>query len=159
MVADLDERGDQPEGADAECGFLPGQPVVGLVGQVAQDQPVLAEFCGGAITVASIRGSSGVRKPSIGISSREASSAVVIVLAEDTPVVDRVGADVGVDLVGRLLPVGCGVWSPRSRASRAPRSAATQHMSLDEVKCRAGRGPPRCPGQVLASGQERARPA
>jgi hypothetical protein len=41
--------------------------------------------------------------------------------------------DVGVDLVGGLLPRRPRSLSPRIAASFAARSMATQHMSLDET--------------------------
>ena len=43
-LSDDRERGDQPERADQESTFLPRQAVVGLVGAVSKDEPVLAQF-------------------------------------------------------------------------------------------------------------------
>ena len=60
----------------------------------------------------------------------------LVVLGEDAALVEAVGADVGVDLVGGRLPRARRARSSsRRRARRAPRSAATQHMTFEEVKC------------------------
>ena len=46
LLADDRQRGDEPERADEERPLLAGQAVVGLVGAVAQDEPVLGQLVG-----------------------------------------------------------------------------------------------------------------
>src|SRR4051812_37863923 len=48
-LADHRERRDEPERADDERPLLAGQPVVGLVGAVAQHEPILRELVGDGV--------------------------------------------------------------------------------------------------------------
>ena len=46
QLADLDQRRDEPERADRERALLAAQPVIGLVGAVAQDEPMVGKLVG-----------------------------------------------------------------------------------------------------------------
>jgi hypothetical protein len=46
VPTDAGERRDEPERADQERPLFPGEPVVGLVGAVAENEPVLGEIGG-----------------------------------------------------------------------------------------------------------------
>ena len=136
LLADLDERRHQPERADGERAFLARQPVVGLLDAVAQHQPVDGELVGdrqhrGADPRVVGRQEAQQRHQQ----ERRVQRVGVVVLREHAALVEGVGADVGVDLVGRRSPaLGQLVLLPDA-GQRAPRSAATQHITLDEVKC------------------------
>ena len=76
-LADDGERGHEPERADEECSFLAGEPVVGLIRVIAEDEAVLGQLVGdrlygGAEALVVAR-----RNPKIAASRTEASRASV----------------------------------------------------------------------------------
>ena len=112
----------------------PDKPVVGLLDAVAQHEAVVGQLVGdGAHGGDQMRGSSGGRKPTSGMSSTDASSAVVaVVLREDAAFVDAVGA--ARRRGSRRRPparLGSALVLVASPASRAPRSTATQHIIFE----------------------------
>src|SRR6185295_6361541 len=100
------KRGHEPEGADEEGAFLPGEPVVGLVGLVAEDVAVLGELvCNRLHRLA--QGLVVVRKEAEDRSEerRGVESFRIVVLAKHTAL-GAVLDDVGVDLVRNATPLG-----------------------------------------------------
>ncbi len=73
-LADDGQRRDQPERADHERALLAGQPVVGLVGPVAQHEAVLGQLVGDREHARAQPFVVAGRKPKIAASSVEASS-------------------------------------------------------------------------------------
>ena len=104
-LADLDQRGHEPERADREGALLAGEAVVGLLDAVAQDEPVLGQLVGDrqhgrADALVIGRQEAGHHHQQHG----RVQSVCVVVLAEHAPVVERVVEDVLLDLVGGGLP-------------------------------------------------------
>ena len=84
----------------------------------------------------------------------------VVVLGEHAALVDAVGADVGVDLVGRRLPARRRS-SQSSRSARQPGAAVERdpaHQLRRGEVLAARRAPPRCRGRARASARAPPRP-
>ena len=98
-VADLRQRGDEPERADREAALLAREAVVGLLRAVAQHEPVVGQLVGhrqhGRADARVVgRQEAHQRHQQHGGVERGR----VVVLGEHAAVVERVLADVGVDL-------------------------------------------------------------
>ena len=136
-VADLDQRADEPERADRERALLASRvrrrsPRRGSAGRDRRGSARRRSrrpCCGSAR-----RRREGSGSAAAAAARRRARRLVVL----DEAVllgVDAVGEDVLADLVGRRLPAVDLALALRSRASRAPRSQASQQKTFDEVKC------------------------
>ena len=104
-LADLDQRRDEPERADRERALLAREPVVGLPHAVAQHEPVLGQLVGdrehGGADPRVVRRQEPHQRHH---QQRRIERVGVVVLDEHAAFVDAVGADVGVDFLGRGLP-------------------------------------------------------
>jgi hypothetical protein len=136
MLADFGQGRDQPERADRERALFAGKSVVGLVHLVAQHQAMLGEFVGdgqhGGADPRIIRGQEPQQRHQ---QRRRVQRGGVVVLAEHAAVVERVRADVRVYFVGGLAPGAGQVLVLVERGQPRSRSAATQHIIFEEVKC------------------------
>jgi hypothetical protein len=100
-ISPIRQGGHEPERADEERALLAGEPVVGLVGAVAQDEAVLGQLVGdrehaGAepLVVA------GEEAEDRGQQRRRIERVGRVVLAQGPASVDAVLEDVGADLLG-----------------------------------------------------------
>ena len=104
-LADLDQRRDEPERADQEASLLAGEAVVGLLDAVAEHEPVLGQLVGDRQhRVADPRVVGRQEAHQRHQQQRGVERVGLVVLDEDAALVDPVGADVGVDLVGDRAP-------------------------------------------------------
>ena len=110
----------------------PRQAVVGLLDPVAQHQAVHGQLVGDRDAPSrATRGSSGGRKRTSGISrQRGVQRGGAVVLREDAPLVDAVGADVVLDLVG-APPASARRTSNSSRIRGQPGAAVGGHPAHD----------------------------
>ena len=113
---------------------LPENPVVGLVGAVAEHESVLGQVGsdrvdGGAQSVVVGRKEAEDR----GEQHRGIERVGLVVLAQHALVGRPMGEDVGADLLSGLAPLLRERASPRISARLAARSSATQHMSFDDT--------------------------
>ena len=123
VLADLDQRRHEPERADRERALLAGEPVVGLLHAVAQHEAVDGELVGdGEHGGAHARVVGREEAEQRHEQQRRVERVGLVVLREDAALVERVGADVGVDLVGRR-PATRSASSTSSRRSREPGAA------------------------------------
>jgi hypothetical protein len=105
-LADLGERRDQPEGADRERALLTAEPVLGFRDAVAQYQFVLGELVRDRQHRRAHPRIVGRQEPDQRYEQQgRIERGGLVVLAEHTPLVGSVRADVRVNLVGRQLPV------------------------------------------------------
>ena len=105
-LTDDGESRDQPVRADQEGSFLARQAVVGLVGSVAEHEPVLGQLLLDRIDcVAQALVAAGQETEQRGQQGRGVECVGVVVLAEHTALADAVGQDVLPDLVGRRAPL------------------------------------------------------
>src|SRR3954447_15966852 len=104
-LPDLDEGGDEPERADREAPLLARQTVVGLLGLVPEDEAIDRQLVGDREDRGAdprvVRGKEADERDE---EVRRVERRRVVVLREDTTLVDAVGEDVGLDLVGGHLP-------------------------------------------------------
>ena len=161
LLADDRERGHEPERADEERPLLAGQAVVGLVGAVAQDEPVLGQLVVDrqdaraqplvvARQEAEDRGQERRRRRAR--RSRSAGAA--------RPARDAVLEDVGADLVRGRAPSRPA--APGRRGSRPAWRRGRGRPSTSASRTRsaaARRAPPRSPGRARARRAWRTRPA
>ena len=119
QLTDLDQGRHQPERADGERTLFAVQAVIGLVGAVAEDQSVLGQLVRNRhhrsphTLVARWQESDEWHQQ-----QRSVQGSRVVVLGEDAAVVEPVGQDVGLDLVGGGLPAR-GVLEVLAQASQA----------------------------------------
>ena len=106
-LADDGEGGDEPERADQERALLAGQAVVGLVGAVAQHEPLLGQLVGDRQHAGpQARVVPGQEPEDRGEQRRGVERVGLVVLAQDAAGVGAVLEDVGPDLLGRRAPLG-----------------------------------------------------
>ena len=130
LLADDRQRRHQPERADQEAALLAAQPVVGLVGAVAQDEAVLRQFIGdrhhGRVQALVVVG----QEPEDRRQQRRSVERVgFVVLAQHPLLADAVGEDVLVDLLRRRPPFGLQLGVPAHR--RQLRGAVHRHPAHD----------------------------
>ena len=160
-LADDRERRDQPERADHERPLLAGQAVVGLVGAVAQHEPVLGQLIGDRQHARPQDLVVAWEEPEDrGQQRRGVERLGVVVLAQHASLVDAVLEDVGLDLRGGLCP-----GRLRGRRRRECRRACTRGPSPPSTSASrthsaaAYRAPPRSPDRACATPRSRTRPA
>ena len=135
-LADVGERGRQPERADQERALLAGQPVVGLVDAVAQHEAVLGELVGDREHGRDHARVVGREEPDEdGEQGRGVQARRTVALHEHTPFVDAVRKDIFLDVDGRLVPPLRGRQVAAQPCQVGPPVAATQHITFEEVKC------------------------
>ena len=137
VLPDLDQRRHEPERADRERALLARQPVVGLLDAVAQHEAVDGQLVGDGEhrrPHPRVVGRQEARRAASAAATRRArrcrSAARTRRARRRRARRCRRGSRRPPPATSR--PSSC---SSRRRASRAPRSAATQHMSFDDVKC------------------------
>jgi hypothetical protein len=141
QVADLRQRRHQPEGATHERAFGADQPVVDLVGVIAPQQAVDRQLVGdgmhGCHDPWVVRGKEPKQREE---QQRGIECVGVTVLCEHTAIVDRLVADLRVDLVGGGTPLLGGVVVAPPPGSTATPSNSTSRVT-DRVTCRIARSP------------------
>jgi MFS family permease len=129
-LSDLTQRRDQPERADQERPLRALQAVVGLLGAVTQHQSVLGELIGNREHGRADPRVIGLQKPhQRDQQQRRVQRVCPIVLHEHATVVDAVGADVGVNLLGGRAPAS-GVLLVLAQSGQT-RPAVTRHPAED----------------------------
>ena len=121
MLADLGQRRDEPERADRERPLDAGEPVLGAVGAVAQDEAHLGELVGDRQhRLADPLVVGGEEADERDQQGRGVELVGPVMLPEDAPVADPVGEDVLADPLGLGAPAG----GPLALAARLRQAGA-----------------------------------